>query len=85
MRILILVFNWISLHTFLNKTIIIYYIDYPYPLRYQGIKILSDWPTFPQVYVDGELIGGLDIIKEAIANGYSLLHQDSKYLVIVKI
>lgn len=29
----------------------------------QGLKTYSDWPTFPQVYVDGELIGGLDIVS----------------------
>ena len=30
----------------------------------QGLKSYSNWPTYPQVYVNGELIGGLDIIKE---------------------
>ena len=30
----------------------------------QGLKSFSNWPTYPQVYVNGELIGGLDIIKE---------------------
>ena len=30
----------------------------------QGLKSFSNWPTYPQVYVKGELIGGLDIIKE---------------------
>lgn len=34
----------------------------------QGLKDYSDWPTYPQVYVNGELIGGLDIIKELVAN-----------------
>ncbi|XP_011177321.1 glutaredoxin 3 [Zeugodacus cucurbitae] len=34
----------------------------------QGLKTYSDWPTYPQVYVKGELIGGLDIIKELKAN-----------------
>lgn len=28
------------------------------------MKTLNDWPTFPQVIVNGELIGGLDILKE---------------------
>jgi len=32
----------------------------------QGLKTFSDWPTFPQVYVDGDLIGGLDIVKEMV-------------------
>lgn len=30
----------------------------------QGLKIFSNWPTYPQIYVQGELIGGLDILKE---------------------
>jgi len=30
----------------------------------QGLKKFSNWPTYPQVYVKGELVGGLDIIKE---------------------
>jgi len=29
----------------------------------QGLKEFSDWPTFPQIYVGGELIGGLDIVS----------------------
>ena len=28
----------------------------------QGLKEFSDWPTFPQLYVEGELVGGLDIV-----------------------
>jgi len=34
----------------------------------QGLKEFADWPTFPQLWVDGELVGGLDIVKEEIAN-----------------
>jgi Grx4 family monothiol glutaredoxin len=30
----------------------------------QGLKTYSDWPTYPQLYVNGELLGGLDIIQE---------------------
>ena len=30
----------------------------------QGLKEFSNWPTYPQIYVNGELIGGLDILKE---------------------
>ncbi|KAK9366844.1 thioredoxin-like protein [Lipomyces kononenkoae] len=33
----------------------------------QGLKKFSDWPTFPQLYVNGELQGGLDIVKETLA------------------
>lgn len=32
----------------------------------QGLKTFSDWPTFPQLYINGEFQGGLDIIKESI-------------------
>ncbi|KAI8814536.1 glutaredoxin 3 [Cladochytrium replicatum] len=35
----------------------------------QGLKVYSNWPTYPQVYVKGELIGGLDIVKELIISG----------------
>lgn len=35
----------------------------------QGLKTYSDWPTYPQVYVNGELQGGLDIIKEMLTSG----------------
>lgn len=35
----------------------------------QRLKEYSDWPTYPQIYVKGELIGGLDILEELIANG----------------
>tara|TARA_B100000795_G_C22770634_1_gene427711 strand:- start:1027 stop:1341 length:315 start_codon:yes stop_codon:yes gene_type:complete len=34
-----------------------------------GIKIYSDWPTIPQLYVKGEFIGGCDIIKELYESG----------------
>jgi len=32
----------------------------------QGLKKFSDWPTYPQIYVHGELIGGLDVLKEMV-------------------
>lgn len=35
----------------------------------EGLKKFSDWPTYPQLYVNGELIGGLDIIKEMSESG----------------
>jgi glutaredoxin-related protein len=35
----------------------------------QGLKTYSNWPTYPQVYVKGELVGGLDIIKELKESG----------------
>jgi monothiol glutaredoxin len=34
-----------------------------------GLKTYSDWPTFPQLYVKGELVGGCDIIREMHSTG----------------
>ena len=34
-----------------------------------GIKVFSDWPTIPQLYVRGEFVGGCDIIKDMHASG----------------
>ena len=34
-----------------------------------GLKTFSDWPTYPQLYVKGEFIGGLDIIQEMKEEG----------------
>ena len=34
-----------------------------------GIKMYSNWPTIPQLYVKGEFIGGCDIIREMYADG----------------
>ncbi len=35
----------------------------------EGIKVFSDWPTIPQLYVKKEFVGGCDIIKEMFENG----------------
>ncbi|KAG6917853.1 hypothetical protein DXG01_000758 [Tephrocybe rancida] len=35
----------------------------------QGLKKLNDWPTFPQLIVKGELVGGLDIVQEMVDTG----------------
>ncbi|KAG5487038.1 hypothetical protein LSCM1_07707 [Leishmania martiniquensis] len=35
----------------------------------EGLKAYSDWPTYPQVYVDGELLGGYDICKKMMLDG----------------
>ena len=39
------------------------------PEIFQSLPRYADWPTFPQVYVDGELIGGCDITLEMHASG----------------
>jgi monothiol glutaredoxin len=35
----------------------------------EGLKKFSNWPTFPQLYVKGELVGGCDIVREMAASG----------------
>jgi Grx4 family monothiol glutaredoxin len=35
----------------------------------QGLKTYSEWPTFPQLYVGGKLVGGLDVCKELASSG----------------
>jgi len=35
----------------------------------EGIKLYSDWPTIPQLYINGEFIGGCDIVKEMFEKG----------------
>lgn len=32
----------------------------------ERLKVIADWPTYPQLYINGDLIGGLDILKETI-------------------
>ena len=35
----------------------------------EGVKVFSDWPTMPQLYIKKEFVGGCDIIKEMYENG----------------
>ncbi|WP_041796024.1 Grx4 family monothiol glutaredoxin [Pararhodospirillum photometricum] len=35
----------------------------------QGVKDYANWPTFPQLYVKGEFVGGCDIVREMAAEG----------------
>lgn len=35
----------------------------------EGVKVYSDWPTIPQLYVKGEFVGGCDIVKEMFETG----------------
>ena len=52
-------------------------LGYPYetvdvledPEIREGIKQFSNWPTIPQLYVDGQLVGGCDIVREIHAQG----------------
>ena len=40
----------------------------------QGIKSFSDWPTIPQLYVQGEFVGGCDIVREMFQSGELVAH-----------
>ncbi len=35
----------------------------------EGVKAYATWPTVPQLYVDGEFVGGCDIVTEMYASG----------------
>ena len=35
----------------------------------QGIKEYANWPTIPQLYINGEFVGGCDIVRELFENG----------------
>jgi monothiol glutaredoxin len=35
----------------------------------QWLKFYSNWPTFPQVYCDGQFVGGIDVVTELIEGG----------------
>ena len=35
----------------------------------QGIKTYANWPTIPQLYIDGEFVGGADIMREMYQSG----------------
>ncbi|MBM3395064.1 MAG: Grx4 family monothiol glutaredoxin [Betaproteobacteria bacterium] len=35
----------------------------------QGIKDFANWPTIPQLYINGEFVGGADIMREMYENG----------------
>ena len=35
----------------------------------EGIKVFSDWPTIPQIYIQKEFVGGCDIVKEMYESG----------------
>lgn len=44
----------------------------------QGVKDFSNWPTIPQLYVKGELVGGCDIVREMHQSGeFQKLLQDN--------
>ena len=50
----------------------------------EGVKIFSDWPTIPQLYIKKEFVGGCDIVKEMYENGELKKIFDDKGIVYKK-
>lgn len=48
----------------------------------EEIKIFSDWPTIPQLYVKGEFVGGCDIVRTMYENGDLILLLKNKNITI---
>jgi monothiol glutaredoxin len=44
----------------------------------EGIKVYSNWPTIPQLYVKGEFVGGADIVREMFQQGELQKHFEDK-------
>ena len=39
------------------------------PAIFEGLPRFADWPTFPQIYIDGDLVGGCDITLDLATSG----------------
>lgn len=39
------------------------------PFILERLPLVSNWPTYPQLFVNGEIVGGCDIVEELLANG----------------
>jgi monothiol glutaredoxin len=39
------------------------------PEAWEGIKLYSDWPTIPQIFIGGEFVGGSSIVMEMLESG----------------
>ena len=44
----------------------------------EGIKVYSEWPTIPQLYIKGEFVGGCDIMREMFETGELQSYLDDK-------
>lgn len=60
--------NTVAILKHLNKTFTTFDILQDMDIR-QGLKEYSNWPTYPQLYFKGELLGGNDIITEMFQSG----------------
>ena len=50
----------------------------------EGIKSYSNWPTIPQLYVNGEFVGGCDIIREMFESGELKEHFEKNNINLAK-
>ena len=48
------------------------------PALREGIKVYTNWPTIPQLYVKGEFVGGADIVREMFQAGELQSHLQTK-------
>ena len=48
----------------------------------EGIKVYTNWPTIPQLYVKGEFLGGADIITEMFQQGELQQHLEGKGITV---
>jgi len=50
----------------------------------EGVKVYTNWPTIPQLYVKGEFVGGADIVREMFQNGELQAHFEAAGIPTVK-
>lgn len=48
----------------------------------EGLKEYSNWPTYPQLYIDGELVGGWDVTRQMVIDGTLIQHLHEKGLLL---
>lgn len=48
----------------------------------EGLKAYSQWPTYPQLYIDGELVGGWDVTRQMVMDGTLIKELQNKGLLL---
>ena len=48
----------------------------------EGVKVYTNWPTIPQLYVKGEFVGGADIVREMFQAGELQTHLEGKGIAV---
>ena len=62
-------FNCTLLQRHSNKLFVVFCYSTETYIYVSGIKDYSHWPTIPQVFIDGEFVGGCDVMLEMHKNG----------------